>query len=338
MSAPVLFELLDVDKAYAVDRGGTSLFGGRAPKRLMALDGVRLNVARGDSVALVGESGSGKSTLLRVLLGLTAPSDGRALYRGRDLSAMDKAQRRASQREVAMVYQDARGSLSPRMRVLDLVAEPIRHHRLRPEALVSARVLELLERVGLPPDTLRRYPSQLSGGQVRRVAIARALAGEPTAIVADEAVSGLDVSTQAQLLNLLRDLQRSLDLTLVFITHDLAVASFLCRRIAVMYLGRIVETGPTAAILRQPAHPYTRALIEAPRASSPLCSSRSRARSRARSTSPAAVASPAAARAWRRRAGARIQHSWNWRRAGRRLHKTAGRPSPLTCRSRRRSD
>jgi oligopeptide/dipeptide ABC transporter ATP-binding protein len=162
-----------------------------------------------------------------------------------------------------MIYQDARGSLNPRLKALDLIGEPLRQHGLCTPAELRGRVASLLARVGMPADTADRYPSQLSGGQIRRVAIARALASEPKVIVADEAVSGLDVSTQAQLLNLLRGLQREMGLTLLFITHDLAVASYLCSRIAVMYLGRIVESGRTRDVLRRPAHPYTRALLNA---------------------------------------------------------------------------
>ncbi|WP_422002289.1 ABC transporter ATP-binding protein [Reyranella sp.] len=263
METQPIFRLLDVEKVYRIDRSGWARLGGAPPRRLAALDGVRLTVEPGDSVALVGESGSGKSTLLRVLLGLTEASNGRALYREDDIETLADDKRRAFQRDVAMVYQDARGSLNPRLSVLDLVGEPLRQHALCPASALHRRVVSLLERVGLPAETVHRYPSQLSGGQVRRVAIARALASEPRVIVADEAVSGLDVSTQAQLLNLLRGLQQEMGLTLLFITHDLAVASYLCRRIAVMYLGRIVETGPTREVLRQPLHPYTRALLEA---------------------------------------------------------------------------
>ena len=170
-----------------------------------------------------------------------------------------------------MIYQDARASLNPRLKALDLIGEPLRQHALCPPSALRDQVAALLARVGMPADTADRYPSQLSGGQVRRVAIARALASEPKVIVADEAVSGLDVSTQAQLLNLLRGLQREMGLTLLFITHDLAVASYLCSRIAVMYLGRIVETGPTKEVLRRPLHPYTRALLNAsPRFFAPI--------------------------------------------------------------------
>lgn len=255
-----VFELLEVEKVYMVPKPGARL--SRAKVGLAALDGVRLSIRRGASVALVGESGSGKSTLLRVLLGLTPPSEGRALYRGRPIAEV-RAQGTDFAREVAMVYQDARGSLNPRMTIGALIAEPLRHFRICPEAEIPARTARLLTRVGLPAEVAERYPAALSGGQVRRVAIARALASEPSVLVADEAVSGLDVSTQAQLLNLLRGLQREMGLTLLFITHDLGVASYLCEEIAIMYLGRIVESGPTNAVLENPAHPYALALRRA---------------------------------------------------------------------------
>ena len=254
---PGVFELLDVQKVYQITRA-SGLFG-RKKQGLKALDGVRLKVARGASIALVGESGSGKSTLLRVLLGLTEPSDGLALYSGRPI-AEARADGLDFARDVAMIFQDARGSLNPRMSVAALVAEPLRHFGICPEEEIPERVAALLARVGLAKDAMQRYPAGLSGGQVRRVAIARALASNPSVLVADEAVSGLDVSTQAQLLNLLRRLQREMGLTLLFITHDLGVASYLCDEIAIMYLGRIVERGPTNAVLANPAHPYARAL------------------------------------------------------------------------------
>ncbi|MDO6585066.1 ABC transporter ATP-binding protein [Salipiger sp. 1_MG-2023] len=252
-----VFELVDVEKVFQVRKPGQRF--GRQTVGLHALDGVRLSVGQGASLALVGESGSGKSTLLRVLLGLDAPTNGQALYRGR---AIREARAGGSDfaRDVAMVYQDARGSLNPRMTIGALLAEPLRRFAVVPEAQIGARVEQLLTRVGLPADAAARYPAALSGGQVRRVAIARALASEPSVLVADEAVSGLDVSTQAQLLSLLRRLQQEMGLTLVFITHDLGVASYLCENIAIMYLGRIVETGPTDAVLAAPAHPYTAAL------------------------------------------------------------------------------
>lgn len=263
MGAP-LFTVLDVEKTYRVGTTpGSSWFSAGQPRLLKALNGVRLEIAEGDSIALVGESGSGKSTLVRLMLGLEPATDGRLLYRQVDIGQFDRAARQTFRREVAFIYQDARGSMNPRMRIRAILAEPLRLHRLCPEAEVEGRVLALLEKVGLAADLADRYPSELSGGQVRRVAVARALAAEPKTIVADESVAGLDVSVQAQLLNLLRGLCREMGLTLIFITHDLGVASYLCTRIAVLYLGRIVEEGATNDILHRPMHPYTRGLMRA---------------------------------------------------------------------------
>ena len=252
-----IFQLLDVEKSYVVGRTAAG-----EEKRLKALDGVRLEVAEGETIALVGESGSGKSTLVRLMLGLEQPTNGRLYFRQTELRELDRQTRQAFAREVSFIYQDARGSMNPRMRVGDILAEPMRLYRLCKESEVSARVSDLLERVGLPVSMIDRFPAELSGGQVRRVAVARALASEPRVIIADECVAGLDVSVQAQLLNLLRRLCHEMGLTLVFITHDLGVASYLCQRVAVMYLGCIVEQGPTVEVLTQPLHPYTRALAE----------------------------------------------------------------------------
>jgi oligopeptide/dipeptide ABC transporter ATP-binding protein len=259
-----LFRLLDVEKTYQVGfRPRESWLGARAPRMLKALDGVRLDIAQGDSIALVGESGSGKSTLVRLMLGLEPASEGRLLYRETDITQFDASTRRSFSREVAFIYQDARGSMNPRMNVRAILAEPLLLHGLCSAEEVEGRVASLLQKVGLAQELSERYPSELSGGQVRRVAVARALAGEPKVIVADESVAGLDVSVQAQLLNLLRGLCRDLGLTLIFITHDLGVAAYLCKRIAVMYLGRIVEEGSTSDILHRPRHPYTAGLMRA---------------------------------------------------------------------------
>ena len=259
-----LYQLNDVEKSYTVGtRPGKGFFSGRTPLLLKALDGIRLDIEDGDSLAIVGESGSGKSTLVRLMLGLEAPSDGRLFYQRQELASMSAADRQLFTREVAFIYQDARGSMNPRLRVRDVLAEPMLLHKLCSEAQVDGKVAELLDRVGLAPEMADRYPAELSGGQVRRVAVARALAVQPRVIFADESVAGLDVSVQAQLLNLLRDLCRDMGLTLVFITHDLGVASYLCTRIAVMYLGRVVEEGPSAEILAHPHHPYTRSLLRA---------------------------------------------------------------------------
>ena len=267
MQEPI-FSLLDVERTYELRRPG---WLNRVPRQLKALDGVRLDLQRGDTLALVGESGSGKSTLIRLMLGLEPASDGRVLYGQRDLAQLDAEEKKRFAREVAFIYQNARGSMNPRMRIADIMAEPIRLHGLCADSAISERVVALLDRVGLPAGLLQRFPSELSGGQIRRVAIARALAAEPRVIMADESVAGLDVSVQAQVLNLLRDLCREAGITLVFITHDLGVASYLCEKIAVLYLGRIVEQGPTDAILNTPRHPYTRALLQAfPRFDVPL--------------------------------------------------------------------
>lgn len=268
MTPEPVFTLLDVERSYELGRAG---WFGKSRGQLKALDGVRLELKRGDTLALVGESGSGKSTLVRLLLGLEAASDGRVLYGQRDLAQLTPEERRRFAREVAFIYQNARGSMNPRMRIADILAEPIRLHRLCPEAEVVGRVMALLDRVGLAHEMAARHPNELSGGQIRRVAIARALAAEPQVIMADESVAGLDVSVQAQVLNLLRDLCAESGITLVFITHDLGVASYLCDRIAVLYLGRIVEQGSTAEILNTPRHPYTRGLMQAfPKFGAPL--------------------------------------------------------------------
>ncbi len=266
-----IFSLLDVERVYTL--AATGWFR-RKTRQLKALDGVRLELKRGDTLALVGESGSGKSTLIRLMLGLEPASDGRVLYGQHDLAHLDAQARKRFAREVAFIYQNARGSMNPRRRIADILAEPIRLHCLCEEQAIPARLEALINRVGLPAGLLQRFPGELSGGQVRRIAIARALAAEPKVIMADESVAGLDVSVQAQVLNLLRDLCRESGITLVFITHDLGVASYLCEKIAVLYLGRIVEQGPTQDILTAPRHPYTKALLQAfPRFDAPLCAS-----------------------------------------------------------------
>lgn len=260
----ILFNVLDVEKSYVVGSTPSKRWlVAPESKRLKALDGVRLEVEEGDTIALVGESGSGKSTLVRLMLGLEGATDGRILYRQTDLQTMDRQARKQLAREVAFIYQDARGSMNPRMRIGQILSEPMLLHALCTAAEAGERVARLLERVGLPAQFSDRYPSELSGGQVRRVAVARALAAQPRVIIADESVAGLDVSVQAQLLNLLRGLCHEMGLTLIFVTHDLGVASYLCERVAVMYLGRIIESGPTATILSDPIHPYTRALMRA---------------------------------------------------------------------------
>ncbi len=228
-----------------------------------AVDGVSFELGRGETLALVGESGSGKSTLARTLLRLEEPDGGSVRFDGLDVLALEGEALRALRRRMQIVFQDASGALNPRMRVGDAVAEGLEIHRLcRPEER-PARVQALLQEVGLDPGLADRYPRALSGGQRQRVVIARALAVEPSFLILDEPVSALDVSVQAQVLTLLLDLQQRRGLSYLYIAHDLAVVRQVAHRVAVMYLGRLVETGPTEEVLVAPAHPYTQALVSA---------------------------------------------------------------------------
>ncbi|OYX43959.1 MAG: peptide ABC transporter ATP-binding protein [Rhodobacterales bacterium 32-67-9] len=228
-----------------------------------AVRDVDLAVARGETVGIVGESGCGKSTLGRMMLGLEKPTTGTVTFDDRDLSALGSAERRGLSRRMQMVFQDPFGSLDPRRSVGAQVADGLKTHAIVPAAEVRAEVARLLEQVGLPASAATRRPHEFSGGQRQRIAVARALSTRPDFIVADEPVSALDVSIQAQVVNLLMDLRRDLDLAMLFISHDLHVVRHLCTRIVVMYLGRIVEEGPATQVFGSPAHPYTRALLAA---------------------------------------------------------------------------
>lgn len=230
---------------------------------LHAVSQVDLTVYEGETLALVGESGCGKSTLGRLLLGLLPPTQGQVLFDGRDLAALPPRELRALRRQMQMVFQDTAASLNPRLDVAGILAEPLRIHNLCPKGEYRARGAALLEKVGLSPDLLGRFPHQLSGGQRQRVGIARALALEPRLVVCDEPVSALDVSIQAQILNLLMDLQDQMGLTYLFITHDLSVVKHISDEIMVMYLGKCVERAPAGEIFRNPLHPYTKALLAA---------------------------------------------------------------------------
>ena len=253
-----LLELRDVVKHFPV-RDAL----GRRAGAVHAVDGVSLSVAEGEVLAIVGESGCGKSTLGRVMLRLIEPDSGSVRFAGEDLATLSPSALRARRRDMQIIFQDPFGSLDPRMTVAQAIAEPLRLHRLVPRAEEANRVAELLRRVGLRPGSAGRWPHEFSGGQRQRIAIARALASNPRLIIGDEPVSALDVSVQAQVINLLRDLIRDLRLTFVLVSHDLGVVRHVADRVAVMYLGRIVEEGPAEDVLGAPRHPYTRALVAA---------------------------------------------------------------------------
>ena len=242
------------------ERGGGLL---RAKTVVKAVDDVSFTIDEGETFGLVGESGSGKSTTGRCMLRLIEPTSGHVRFRGEDVLAFDKSRMRAARRDMQMVFQDPYSSLNPRMRARDIVEEPLIIHRIgaRPER--RERVAELFRLVGLDPAHLERYPHEFSGGQRQRIGLARALALEPSFIIADEPVSALDVSIQAQVVNLLLDLQERLKLTYLFIAHDLRLVRHICTRVAVMYLGRIVEAGLTERLFANPQHPYTQALLSA---------------------------------------------------------------------------
>ncbi len=253
-----LLEVRNLVKHYTA--GG--LFARGAPP-VRAVDGVSFDVGRGETLALVGESGCGKSSVGRTVLRLQEPTGGEASFEGVDVFGLDRTALRRLRRRMQIIFQDPYGSLNPRMTVGAAIAEGIEIHRLATGPEVGRRVGALLEEVGLDPGYGRRYPHEFSGGQRQRIGIARALAVEPSFIVCDEPVSALDVSVQAQVLNLLADLQRDRGLSYLFIAHDLAVVRQIAQRAAVMYLGRIVEAGPTEALLAAPRHPYTVALLSA---------------------------------------------------------------------------
>jgi ABC-type oligopeptide transport system ATPase subunit len=255
---PPLLEVRHLVKHFVRTQG---LF--RPPSVVRAVDDVTFTIEEGEMFGLVGESGSGKSTTGRCILRLIEPSSGEVLFNGENVLQFSRQRMRAARRDMQIVFQDPYSSLNPRMRVGDIVEEPLIIHKLGSKAERRERVAELFQLVGLEPDFVRRYPHQFSGGQRQRIGIARALALNPALIIADEAVSALDVSIQAQVVNLLMDLKARFKLTYLFIAHDLRLVEHICRRVAVMYLGKIVEMGDTRAMFASPRHPYTQALLSA---------------------------------------------------------------------------
>jgi oligopeptide/dipeptide ABC transporter ATP-binding protein len=259
--ADTLLEISDLQVWFPVHGGG---FMRRTTGHVKAVDGVNLEVMRGETLGLVGESGCGKSTTGLSLLRLEAPTGGRVIFDGTDVTELSKRDLRTLRRRMAMIFQDPFASLNPRRSIGASVAEPLEiHHLHKGKDKRRRRVGDLLEMVGLNPDYAGRYPHEFSGGQRQRVGIARALAAEPDFIICDEPIASLDVSIQAQVLNLLERLQRELDLTYLFIAHDLSAVQHISDRIAVMYLGRIVEVATRQQLMREPAHPYTQALLSA---------------------------------------------------------------------------
>jgi ABC-type oligopeptide transport system ATPase subunit len=253
-----LVEASHLVKQFA--RGGGLLRAGSATR---AVDDVSFAIETGETFGLVGESGCGKTTTGRCLLRLVEPTSGAVRFGGEDVLAMAPRRLRDARRHMQMVFQDPYGSLNPRMRARQIVEEPLTIHRLGTKAERRQRTAELFALVGLDPSHLDRYPHEFSGGQRQRIGLARALALEPSFVILDEPVTALDVSVQAQVVNLLMDLQERLRLTYLFIAHDLRLVRHICGRVAVMYRGRIVEMGPTAALFTAPQHPYTRALLSA---------------------------------------------------------------------------
>jgi oligopeptide/dipeptide ABC transporter ATP-binding protein len=259
---PIL-EVQDLKKVFFLPQGIIQALLRQPPEKLTAVDGVSFEVKKGEILGIVGESGCGKTTLLRCLARIYEPDAGKILFEGKDILLMSRAEMRSERRKIQVVFQDPYSSLNPRMTVGQMLEEILSVHKICPPAQYQERIAQLLEMVGMHPSAVKRLPSQFSGGQRQRIGIARALAMEPTLLLADEPVSALDVSIQAQVINLLTELQAQLGLTMIFVTHDLRVVHHISDRIMIMYLGKVLEAGPTEKIFANPSHPYTRALLAA---------------------------------------------------------------------------
>jgi oligopeptide/dipeptide ABC transporter ATP-binding protein len=256
---PPLIEVTDLKKHFPIRKG----ILGRTVGNVLAVDGVSFSINEGETLGLVGESGCGKTTVGRTVLRLIEPTSGEIKIRGQEIGSLSKSELRPLRRQMQIVFQDPFSSLNPRIRVGKIVGEPLKVHGVGDKAEREERVAQLFKKVGLRPEQINNYPHQFSGGQRQRVSIARALALDPGFIVADEPVSALDVSIQAQVINLLMDLQRELRLSYLFVSHNLAVVEHISHRVAVMYLGRIVEYADKASLFANPRHPYTEALLAA---------------------------------------------------------------------------
>ncbi|MDT5078976.1 MAG: peptide/nickel transport system ATP-binding protein [Mycobacterium sp.] len=259
-SASPLLEVTDLVKHFPIKSG---IVVDREVGRVRAVDGVSLTINEGETLGLVGESGCGKSTLCRTILQLTAPSSGSVRFAGEELVGRSRRQLRPIRRQIQMIFQDPYASLNPRKRICQIIGEPMEMHGLANGRDVDKTTQDLLDRVGLHPEHANRYPHEFSGGQRQRIGIARALALQPKLIIADEPVSALDVSVQAQIVNLLKDLQDEMGLSYLFVAHDLGVVRHVSDRVAVMYLGRIVESGSATDLYQHPLHPYSNALLSA---------------------------------------------------------------------------